>query len=190
MAGMEAVTEEGQDQAQEKKWYVVHTYSGYENKVKANLEKRVQSMGMQDKIFRVVVPMEDEVEYKDGKKKYTKKKVFPGYVLVEMLMSDDSWYVVRNTPGVTGFVGSGSKPIPLHPTEARIILRRMGLEEARPKVSYEVGQTIKVISGPFGGFVGVVQEVIPERQKLKVLVSMFGRETPVELDFAQVEEMI
>lgn len=182
--------EEQKNRGQEKQWYVVHTYSGYENKVKANLEKRVQSMGMEDKIFRIVVPVEDEVEYKDGKKKFTKKKVFPGYVLVEMTMSDDSWYVVRNTPGVTGFVGSGSKPVPLHPAEARIILRRMGLEEPRQKVTYEVGQTVKVISGPFGGFVGVVQEILLERAKLKVLVSMFGRETPVELDFAQVEEML
>lgn len=173
----------------EKKWYVIHTYSGYENKVKTNLEKRVESMGMEDKIFRVLVPMEEELEIKDGKKKITKKKVFPGYVLVEMIMSDDSWYVVRNTPGVTGFVGSGSKPIPLHATEVRSILRQMGMEEARPKLALSVGQNIRVIAGPFSGFVGVINEIEADKGKLKVLVSMFGRETPVELDFTQVVEI-
>lgn len=173
----------------DKKWYVVHTYSGYENKVKANLEKRVESMGMEDKIFRVIVPVEEEIEYKDGKKRINKRKVFPGYVLVELVMSDDSWYVVRNTPGVTGFVGSGSRPVSLQPSEVRSILRRMGLEEGRPKVTYKIGQSVKVISGPFGGFVGAVEEVQPERGKMRVLVSMFGRETPVELDFGQVEEL-
>ncbi|MEW6243196.1 MAG: transcription termination/antitermination protein NusG [Bacillota bacterium] len=173
----------------DKNWYVVHTYSGYENKVKANLEKRVESMGMEDKIFRVVVPTEEQMEFKDGKKKITKKKFFPGYVIVEMVMSDDSWYVVRNTPGVTGFVGSGNKPIPLLPSEVKNILRRMGLDEPRPKVTFHVGQSVKVISGPFAGFVGSVQEISADRGKLKVLVSMFGRETPVELEFSQVEEI-
>ncbi|MCL5045309.1 MAG: transcription termination/antitermination protein NusG [Actinobacteria bacterium] len=176
-------------ESEEKKWYVIHTYSGYENKVKANLEKRVESMGMEDKIFRVLVPMEEEVEIKDGKKKITKKKIFPGYVLVEMIMGDGSWYVVRNTPGVTGFVGSGSKPIPLHHSEVRSILRQMGLDEPRPKVVFQKGQNVKVVAGPFNGFVGVVDEIDPERGKLKVLVSMFGRETPVELDFGQVSEI-
>jgi transcriptional antiterminator NusG len=171
----------------DKKWYVIHTYSGYENKVKANLEKRVESMGMEDKIFRVLVPMEEEVEIKDGKKKITKKKIFPGYVLVEMIMSDDSWYVVRNTPGVTGFVGSGAKPVPLHASEVRGILRQMGLEEPRPKVAFRTGQSVKVITGPFDGLLGVVDEVNAERGKLRVLLSMFGRETPLELDFGQVE---
>lgn len=170
-----------------KQWYVIHTYSGYENKVKANLEKRVESMNMEDKIFRILVPMEDEVEIKDGKKKVSKRKVFPGYVLVEMIMTDDSWYVVRNTTGVTGFVGSGSKPIPLHESEVRQILRQMGVEEARPRVGFNVGQNVKVISGPFENFIGTVEEIHPERNKIKVLVSMFGRETPVELEFYQVE---
>lgn len=170
-----------------KKWYVIHTYSGYENKVKANLEKRVESMNMGDKIFRILVPMEDEVEIKDGKKKISKRKVFPGYVLVEMNMTDDSWYVVRNTTGVTGFVGSGTKPIPLHESEVRQILKQMGVEEARPKVGYNLGQNIRVISGPFENFVGIIEEIHPEKGKLKVLVSMFGRETPVELEFSQVE---
>ncbi len=170
-----------------KKWYVIHTYSGYENKVKANLEKRVESMNMGDKIFRILVPMEDEIEIKDGKKKISKRKVFPGYVLVEMIMTDDSWYVVRNTTGVTGFVGSGSKPIPLHESEARHILRQMGVEEARPKLTFNLGQNVRVISGPFENFVGVIEEIHPEKGKLKVLVSMFGRETPVELEYSQVE---
>lgn len=173
----------------EKKWYVVHTYSGYENKVKANLEKRVESMSMQDKIFRVVVPTEEELEIKDGKKKITKRKIFPGYVMVEMIMSDDSWYVVRNTPGVTGFVGSGSKPTPLQPNEVRVILRQMGIDEPRPKVEFSVGQSIRVVGGPFSGFIGVIQEINPDRGKLRVLVSMFGRDTPVELDFNQAEEL-
>lgn len=173
----------------EKKWYVVHTYSGYENKVKANLEKRIETMEKQDEIFRVLVPMEEELEIKDGKKKLTKKKVFPGYVLVEMLMNDESWYVVRNTPGVTGFVGSGSKPIALQEGEVRSILRQMGLDESRPKVTFEVGQSVKVTAGPFSGFIGAVDEINVEKGKLKVLVSMFGRETPVELDFTQVEEI-
>ncbi|MEW6725329.1 MAG: transcription termination/antitermination protein NusG [Bacillota bacterium] len=170
-------------------WYVVHTYSGYENKVKANLEKRVESMMMEDKVFRVLVPMEDEVEIKDGKRKITKKKVFPGYVLVEMIMDDDSWYVVRNTPGVTGFVGTGAKPVPLMESEAKMILRQMGIEEVRPKIDYELGESVKVIAGPFEGFIGVIDEIHPDKEKLRVLVSMFGRETPVELDFIQVEKV-
>jgi transcriptional antiterminator NusG len=173
----------------DKNWYVIHTYSGYENKVKANLERRVESMAMEDKIFRVLVPMEDEVEFKDGKKKITKKKVFPGYVLVEMTMSDDSWYVVRNTPGVTGFVGSGTKPIPLHEAEVKSILHQMGIEEQKPKIDYELGESVKVTGGPFQNFAGVIDEIHADKGKLRVLVSMFGRETPVELDFSQIEKL-
>ena len=176
----------------EKKWYVVHTYSGYENKVKANLEKRVESMGMEDKIFRVLVPMEEEIENKDGKRKSTMKKVFPGYVLVEMVMTDDSWYVVRNTPGVTGFVGSsgaGSKPTPLLDEEAKTILKQMGMEEARPKVDFVIKENVKVTDGPFQNFIGYIDEIHVEKRKLKVFVNMFGRETPVELDFTQVEKI-
>lgn len=173
----------------EKKWYVIHTYSGYENKVKANLEKRVESMNMGDKIFRILVPMEDEVEIKDGKRKVSKRKVFPGYVLVEMIMTDDSWYVVRNTTGVTGFVGSGNKPIPLRDEEAAAILKQMGLEEPKVKLRFNVGDEVRVIAGPFQNFVGSVEEIYPEKGKLKVLVSMFGRETPLELDFGQVAEV-
>ncbi|MGI5901618.1 MAG: transcription termination/antitermination protein NusG [Desulfitobacteriia bacterium] len=171
-----------------KNWYVIHTYSGYENKVKANLEKRVESMNMEDKIFRVLVPMEDEIEIKNGKRKVSKRKVFPGYVLVEMDMTDDSWYVVRNTPGVTGFVGSGSKPIPLLEHEVSAILRQMGLEKTRTKVDVDIGQAVKVNSGPFKDFIGVVDEIIEEKQKIRVLISMFGRETPVELEFGQIEK--
>jgi len=172
----------------EKAWYVIHTYSGYENKVKANLERRVASMGMEDLIFRVLVPMEEEYEYKDGKRKLTKKKVYPGYVLVEMIMTDDSWYVVRNTPGVTGFVGPGSKPIPLQEGEIETILRRMGVVEPRPKLDFSIGEMVRVIRGPFENFSGTIEEINPERGKLKVLVSMFGRETPVELEYNQVEK--
>ncbi|MHB1653551.1 MAG: transcription termination/antitermination protein NusG [Desulfitobacteriaceae bacterium] len=173
----------------DKNWYVIHTYSGYENKVKTNLEKRVESMNMEDKIFRVLVPMEDEIEIKNGKKKVTKRKVFPGYVLVEMEMTDDSWYVVRNTPGVTGFVGTGAKPIPLMEQEVAAILRQMGYEEIRTKINYTVNQTVKVISGPFKDFIGVIREILEDKGKLRVAVSMFGRETPVELEFSQVEKL-
>ena len=171
-----------------KNWYVIHTYSGYENKVKTNLEKRVESMNMGDKIFRVLVPMEDEIEIKNGKKKISKRKVFPGYVLVEMDITDDSWYVVRNTPGVTGFVGSGNKPIPLLEHEVSSILRQMGLEKVRTKIDVSIGQSVRVISGPFKDFIGVVQEILEEKQKVRVSVSMFGRETPVELEFSQIEK--
>jgi transcriptional antiterminator NusG len=143
-----------------KSWYVIHTYSGYENKVKANLEKRVESMNMEDKIFRVLVPMEDEIEIKDGKKKIVKRKVFPGYVLVEMNMTDDSWYVVRNTPGVTGFVGSGNKPIPLLAAEMEAIMKQMGMVKPRARINVNIGQPVRVIDGPFLEFVGVVQDIL------------------------------
>jgi len=174
-----------------KNWYVVHTYSGYENKVKTNLEKRVESMEMQEKIFRVLVPMEDEIEVKDGKQKKVKRKVFPGYVLVEMTMSDDSWYVVRNTPGVTGFVGSGNKPIPLSPEEIKAILGAEGDGQHPPHVivDFVVDQPVRVTSGPFKDHPAVVKEIWPEKGKVKVLVSMFGRDTPVELEFTQIEEV-
>lgn len=176
----------------EKHWYVVHTYSGYENKVKANLEKRVESMNMGDKIFRVVVPMEEEIVNKDGKKKVVKRKVYPGYVLVEMIQTDDSWYVVRNTPGVTGFVGSsgsGSKPIPLRPEEAAEILKHMGIEEPKPVIDFSLKENVRVKVGPFANFVGSIEEIMPEKNKVKVHVNMFGRETPLELDYTQVEKI-
>ncbi|WEG12686.1 transcription termination/antitermination protein NusG [Pullulanibacillus sp. KACC 23026] len=176
----------------EKNWYVVHTYSGYENKVKANLEKRVESMGMSDKIYRILVPMEEETEYKNGQKKSAMKKVFPGYVLTEMIMTDDSWYVVRNTPGVTGFVGStgaGSKPIPLLPEEAEAILKKMGIKDKRAEFGFELKEQVKVIEGPFADFVGSIEEIDSEKEKVKVHVNMFGRETPVELDFDQIQKL-
>jgi transcriptional antiterminator NusG len=173
----------------EKKWYVIHTYAGYENKVKTNLDKRVESMEMQDKIFRVLVPMEKEMEIKNGQKKTTMRKVFPGYVLVEMIIEDDSWFVVRNTPGVTGFVGPGSKPIPLSENEVNSILKQMGMDEAKPKHGFVLKEQVRVISGPFNNFIGSIEEIHPERGKLKLTVSMFGRETPVELNFDQVEKL-
>jgi len=176
-------------QAQDAQWYVIHTYSGYENKVKTNLERRVESMAMEDKIFAVLVPTEEEIDFKDGKKKLVKKKIFPGYVLVQMQMSDDSWYVVRNTPGVTGFVGSGSKPIPLMDDEMHSIRQQMGLEEQRPRIAYSVGDNVQVIDGPFVNFTGTIEEVNLERGKLRVIVSVFGRDTPVELGFEQVEKV-
>lgn len=172
-------------------WYVIHTYSGYENKVKANLERRVASMGMSGQIFRVVVPTEEEIDFKEGKKRIVKKKIFPGYVLVEMLLTDGSWYVVRHTPGVTGFVGTG-KPVPLGEPEVGRILNQSGVtpgKKPQPKVAFEVGEEVKVISGPFINFTGTVDEVNAERGKLRVIVSLFGRETPVELNFDQVEKV-
>ncbi|MDQ0190390.1 transcriptional antiterminator NusG [Alicyclobacillus cycloheptanicus] len=176
----------------EKNWYVIHTYSGYENKVKNNLESRVQTMGMEDKIFRIMVPTEEELEVKNGKKRVVQRKVFPGYVLVEMIMTDDSWYVVRNTPGVTGFVGSpggGSKPVPLMPAEVRMIHRQMGVDEVKTRIDYEVGEAVRIVDGPFADMIGTVEEINSDQEKLRVLVSMFGRETPMELDFTQVEKL-
>ncbi len=176
----------------EKNWYVIHTYSGYENKVKANLEKRVETMGMQDKIFRVIVPEEEETDIKNGKKKVVKKKVFPGYVIVEIVMTDDSWYVVRNTPGVTGFVGSsggGSKPTPLLPEEVTNLLKQMGMTEKKVELDFELGETVKVNEGPFANFTGSIEEIDNAKAKVKVLVNMFGRDTPVELDFSQIDKL-
>ena len=194
--GEEALGEEteapGPARKDNRNWFVVHTYSGYENKVKANLERRIHSMGMQDKIFRVLVPMEDEVEFKDGKRKITPKKVFPGYVLVEMIMDDQSWYVVRNTQGVTGFVGSpgpGEKPNPLQEKEVKTILKQMGIEAPKLKIDFKKGDRVKVTSGPFFDFTGVVDEIAPEKERLRALISIFGRETPVELEFFQVEKV-
>ncbi|AUJ24412.1 transcription termination/antitermination protein NusG [Virgibacillus dokdonensis] len=176
----------------EKNWYVVHTYSGYENKVKTNLEKRVESMGMEDKIFRVIVPEDEETEIKNGKKKVMKKKFFPGYVLTEMIMTDDSWYVVRNTPGVTGFIGSsggGTKPTPLLPEEVETVLKRMGVAENPVQFNFEIKENVRVTDGPFTDFTGTVENIDTDKQKVKVHVNMFGRETPVELDFSQIEKL-
>ena len=173
------------DMSEDAKWYVVHTYSGYENKVKANLEKIVENRSMQDYIIDIVVPMEEQIEIKDGKKKATLRKVFPGYVLVKMIMSDESWYIVRNTRGVTGFVGPGSKPVPLTDEEVRV----MGVEEFETVVDYEVGDNVRVIEGPLENFIGIVEEINMEKKKVRVSVSMFGRETPVELEFIQLQRL-
>lgn len=176
----------------EKRWYVLHTYSGYENRVKMNLESRAQSMQMDDYIFRVVVPEEKETEVKNGKEKEVVHKTFPGYVLVEMVMTDESWYIVRNTPGVTGFVGShgaGSKPSPLLPEEINSILHSLGMSTRTVELKVENGETVKIIEGAFSGLEGQVAEIDEEKQKLKVNIDMFGRETSTELDFDQVDKI-
>jgi len=177
-------------------WYVIHTYSGYENKVRTNLEHRIQTMDAKDKIFRVVIPTEDEIEIRDGQRRTVARKIFPGYVLVQMieLREDDvdssqAWFVVRNTPGVTGFVGSGTRPVPLEPPEVKRILRQMRVEAPKVKVGFVVGQSVRIVDGPFQDFVGQVDDINLEKGKVKVLVSFFGRETPVELDFLQVERL-
>jgi transcriptional antiterminator NusG len=172
------------------KWFVIHTYSGYENKVKDNLKRRIGSMNMGDRIFDVLVPTEEELEFKDGKKKTVQRKIYPGYVFVEMVLTEESWYVVRNTAGVTGFVSPGAKPVPLPDDEVRKIKQLMGLEApVRVKLDLAAGQAVKVTHGPFQDFNGLVEEVSPEREKVRVLISIFGRETPVELDFGQVEKL-
>jgi len=169
-------------------WYVIHCYSGYEAKVKHNLEQRIETMQMQDQIFQVVVPTEDEMEVRDGKRRVIERRVFPGYILVQMILTDDSWFVVRNTPGVTGFVGMGNEPTPLRPEEVNAIMKRMEAEAPKIKVTFKSGQKVRIIDGPFNEFIGVVDEIDMERAKVRVLVSFFGRETPVELDFLQVEK--
>ncbi len=169
-------------------WFVIHSYSGYEQKVKRNLEHRIASMNMESKIFQVVVPTEEEIEIKEGSRRRTKKRVFPGYILVRMILDDDSWYVVRNTPGVTGFVSSGTKPTPLRKEEVDKIFARMEMEAPKIKVSFREGQTVRIIDGPFADFVGTVEEMDLEKGKVRVMVSFFGRETPIELDFLQVQK--
>jgi transcriptional antiterminator NusG len=168
-------------------WYILHTYSGYEAKVKINLNQRVQSMNMEDLIFRIEVPVDYQVKLKDGKRQVLPEKVYPGYVLVEMIMTDQSWYVVRNTPGVIGFVGSGGKPLPLEEDEVLQMLKRVGLEEAKAALNFSVGDTIRVVGGPFNEMIGVVEAINEEKEKAKVRLSMFGREMPVELDFVNIE---
>ena len=176
----------------EKKWYVIHTYSGYENKVMATLERKVKSMGLENVINRILVPMEEEIDVgKDGKKRAVKRKVFPGYVLVEMEVNDRSWYVVRNTPGVTGFVGSATKPIPLEPEEVKSILKSQNLDtEPKPHISVEVGEQVRITYGPFENFIATITEINEEKGTLKGLIDMFGRETPVEVDYSQIEKSL
>jgi transcription termination/antitermination protein NusG len=180
----------GKEEAEEDhSWYVIHCYSGYENKVKHNLEQRIETMQMQDQIFAVEVPTEDEIEVREGKRRTVQRRIFPGYILVQMKMNDDSWYVVRNTPGVTGFVGMGNKPTPLRSKEVTGIMKRMEAEAPKIKVTFGQGQKVRIIDGPFNDFMGIVDEIDMDKAKVRVLVSFFGRETPVELDFLQVEKM-
>ena len=200
VAGIEAEEEEGDEEAEaraaepaaepqdSRAWYVVHCYSGYENKVKHNLEQRIETMQMQSQIFQVVVPTEDEIEVREGKRRVIERRVFPGYILVQMLMNDDSWYVVRNTPGVTGFVGMGNTPTPLRYEEVQAIMKRMEAEAPKIKVTFKQGQKVRIVDGPFNEFIGMVDAIDMERAKVRVLISFFGRETPVELDFLQVEK--
>ncbi len=176
--------EEGDQRA----WYVIHCYSGYENKVRHNLEQRIETMGMKDKIFDVVIPTQEEIEVREGKRRVVERHVFPGYVLVNMILTEESWYVVRNTPGVTGFVGMGNQPTPLRPDEVSQILRRMEAEAPHIKVTFKVGERVRIVDGPFNDFRGTVSEIDMERTKVRVMVNFFGRETPVELDFLQVEK--
>jgi len=180
---------ETKDEPGKRAWYVVHSYSGYENKVKKNLEHRIESMGMQDLIFQVIVPTEEEIELRDGQRKTTERRVFPGYILVEMIMTDDSWYVVRNTPGVTGFVGSANEPTSLRQEEVDKILKRMEAPTPKVKVNLRAGNKVRIVEGPFADFMGTVEELQLDKGKVRILVSFFGRETPVELDFLQVEKI-
>jgi transcriptional antiterminator NusG len=173
----------------ERQWYAVHTYSGHENKVKTNIERRAESMNLKDRIFRILVPTETELRTRSGKKQEVQRKVFPGYVLIEMILDDQTWYLVKSTTGVTGFVSSGNKPVPLQDKEIQAILDAIEAPDRRPKVKWSKEEVVRVTSGPFTDFTGKVEEVNIEKEKLKVLISIFGRDTPVELDFAQVERL-
>lgn len=173
----------------EKHWYVLHTYSGYEDSVAFNLKQRIESMGMEDKIFNVLVPKEKKIKIKESKRVTVEEKIFPGYVLVEMIVTDDSWYVVRNTPNVTGFVGSGTIPTPISETEITMLQKRMGVEEPKYKIDVKGGDLVRIMDGPFKDYEGKVSEIDDEKGKVKVLVSIFGRETPLELDFLQIKKL-
>ncbi|HSR34816.1 MAG TPA: transcription termination/antitermination protein NusG [Anaerolineae bacterium] len=181
--------EDGAAEKGQRNWFVIHSYSGYENKVKKNLEHRIESLDMQNKIFEVVVPTEEEIELKEGQRRTVERRIFPGYILVDMIMDEDSWYVVRNTPGVTGFVGSVRRPTPLRERDVDRILKRMRAETPRVKVTFLPGQKVRICDGPFEDFVGAVDEIYADKGKVRILVSFFGRETPVELDFLQVEKI-
>lgn len=176
------------DASDGRQWYVIHCYSGYENKVRKNLEQRIETMAMKDKIFDVVIPTQEEIEVRDGKRRTIERHVFPGYVLVNLILTEESWFVVRNTPGVTGFVGMGEEPTPLRPEEVAQILRRMEDEAPTYKVTYRQGDRVRIVDGPFNDFRGTVAEINMERSKIRIMVNFFGRETPVELDFLQVEK--
>lgn len=172
-----------------KQWYAIHTYSGYEEKVAESIRQRADSLDMKDKIFQVLVPKEKMIEVKNGKRKVVEKRIFQGYVMVQMKMSEDAWYIVRNTPSVTGFVGSGSEPTPISTDEMEKIMKRMGREEPKHKIDFNIGEVVNITDGPFKGFDGTINEIDPQKGKLKVLVNMFGRETPVELDSLQVKRV-
>ncbi len=172
-----------------RKWYVLHTYSGYDENVKRNLEQRVESMNMQDYLFDVLIPTETKIKIKNGKRKTVREKIFPGYVLVNMVVTDASWYVARNTPNVTGFIGSGTTPVPMSEQEVKSLQKRMGVEEPEYKIDVSKGDAVKIVDGPFKGFEGKVASIDESHGKVKVLVSMFGRETPVELDFLQIKKI-
>jgi transcription termination/antitermination protein NusG len=172
-----------------RQWYVVHCYSGYENKVRHAIEQRIESMGMRDKIFDVIVPTQEEIEVKDGKRRAVERRVFPGYILVEMKMDEDSWYVVRNTPGVTGFVGMGNDPTPLRQEEVKAIMARMESTEPVVRVQFKVGEKVRIIDGPFNDFIGTVAAIDQDKTKVRVMVNFFGRDTPVELEFFEVEKV-
>jgi transcription termination/antitermination protein NusG len=174
---------------QERRWYVIHTYSGYEEAVARNLKQRIESLGMEDKIFNVLVPKEKKIKIRGGKKEIVEEKIYPGYVFVEMIVTDDSWYVVRNTPNVTGFVGSGTTPIPVSEQEMNELLKRIELKEPQYKIEVKVGDLVKIIDGPFKDFDGRVSEVDEERGKVKVMINLFGRDTPVELDYLQIRKL-
>jgi transcriptional antiterminator NusG len=176
-------------QSGERNWYVIHTYSGYEDQVSESLKQRIESMGMQDKIFNVTVPKEKQIEIRNGKRRVVEKRIFPGYVLVDMIVTDDSWYVVRNTPNVTGFIGFGVRPTPMSKEEIDRIKKRMGVEEPKFKIDFRVNDLIKITDGALKGFEGKVEEIDQDKGKIKVLVSMFGREAPVTLDFLQVKKI-
>lgn len=178
------------DKIREKRnWYVIHTYSGYEDQVSETLKQRIESLSMQDKIFDVIVPKEKQIEIKNGKRKTVEKRIYPGYVLVDMIVTEDSWYVVRNTPNVTGFIGFGTRPTPVEQSEIKALKKRMGVEEPKYKIDVAEGEAIRITDGPFTGYEGVVDDIDQERGKIKVLVSMFGRETPVNLDFLQIKKI-
>ena len=174
---------------QEKNWYVIHTYSGYEDAVAKNLKQRIESLGMEDKIFNVIVPKEKKIKIKNGKRKTVEEKIYPGYVLVEIVVTDDSWYVVRNTPRVTGFIGAGTTPLPVSPEEMEMLKKRMGVEAPQYQIEVAVGDLVKIVDGPFKDFEGKISEIDAERGKMKVLVNMFGRDTPVELDSLQIKKV-
>jgi len=190
--GLNIVLDDGtgnNDGGPEKFWFFIHCYSGYEKKVEHALRQRIDSMGMQDQIYDVIIPTEDEIEVKDGKRKPVEKRIFPGYVMVQMELNEDSWYVVRNTPGVTGFVGMGNEPTPLRPEEVKKIMERMDSEDKVVKVDYKIGERVRIVGGPFNDFPGTVSAIDSDREKVRVMVDFFGRETPVELSFMEVEKM-